>query len=156
VRRHRRNLTGALALLALLAGGEARAAEGAPGEPEASGDVVAEVTALLAAQAAAWSRGDLEGFCSVYAEDTLFLSPSGLTRGRAEVLARYRQRYPDAAAMGRLTLEVLEVRPGADQAGVAARWTLAYPDRPELSGLTLLVLARDERAGWRIVQDASL
>ncbi|MBZ0103214.1 MAG: nuclear transport factor 2 family protein [Thermoanaerobaculia bacterium] len=152
---HRRNLAGALALLALLSAGEARAAEGDAGEPEAIGDVAAEVTALLAAQAAAWSRGDLDAFCSIYAEDTLFLSPSGLTRGRAEVLARYRQRYPDAAAMGRLTLEVLEVRPGSDQAGVAARWTLAYPDRPELSGLTLLVLARHAEAGWQIVQDAS-
>ena len=100
--------------------------------------------------------GMLQGlaFASVYAEDALFLSPSGTTRGRAELVERYRRRYPDAAAMGRLTLEVLEVRAGADTAGVAARWTLSYADRPEATGLTLLVF-RKTAAGWQIVQDAS-
>jgi len=108
----------------------------------------------LETQAAAWSRGDLDAFASVYAEDALFLSPSGTTRGRAELVERYRRRYPDAAAMGRLTLEVIEVRAGADTAGVAARWTLSYPDRPDATGLTLLVF-RKTVEGWQIVQDAS-
>ena len=134
----------------------------------------AEVTALLAEQAAAWSRGDLEAMTSVYADDALFISPSGLTRGRAEVLARYRARYPDPAAMGKLTLEVVETRPvagtefsilddsrpGRVQAvSVAARWTLSYPagsGREDATGLTLLVLRRRSGGGWEIVQDASM
>ena len=132
------------------------------------------MTALLAEQAAAWSRGDLEAMTSVYADDALFLSPSGLTRGRAEVLARYRARYPDPAAMGKLTLEVLETRPlagseipllgdarpGRVQAvTVAARWTLSYPEgagREDATGLTLLVFRRRSGGGWEIVQDASM
>lgn len=133
----------------------------------------AAIRSLLAEQADAWSRGDLEAFVSVYAGEALFVSPTGLTRGRDEVLARYRRRYPDPAAMGRLSLEVIELRltaggevsmlgdavPGdVHGARVVARWTLAYPEgaeREEATGLTLIVFER--RGGeWRIVEDASM
>lgn len=123
------------------------------------------VRALLATQSAAWSRGDLAAFTSVYADDAAFLTPTGLTRGRQQVLERYRRRYPDRKAMGTLSLEVLEVRPFVtDQpcralgASVAARWRLAYPDSPEkktAEGLTLIVLRR-QGDSWRILQDASM
>ena len=125
---------------------------------------------LLSAQAAAWNRGDLEEFCSVYADDATFISPSGLTQGRDEVLARYRRRYPDQAAMGQLSLDVLEIRTAhgteVSMMGdarpsrihgltVTARWTLSYPDGEADTGLTLLVM-RPTGDGWRIVQDASM
>jgi uncharacterized protein (TIGR02246 family) len=129
-----------------------------------------EILALLHDQAAAWSRGDLDAFVSVYDDDAMFVSPSGLVRGRREVLERYRKRYPDAAAMGSLTLEILDVRPtwgrevtpnGDALPGrvhgvvVVARWTLAYPEKPKSSGLTMLALER-ARDGWRIARDASM
>jgi len=129
-----------------------------------------ELAATLERQAQAWSRGDLEAFVSVYAEDAAFVSPTGLTRGRQAVLDRYRKRYPDKRAMGTLTLEVLETRlawgiegsmlgdavpSGIHGASVVARWTLAYPDKPAASGLTLLVLEPRGDA-WVIVQDASM
>jgi uncharacterized protein (TIGR02246 family) len=143
----------------------------------AASDPRAEIEALLREQAAAWTRGDLDAFCSVYADDALFLSTSGVTRGRQAVLERYRRRYPDRAAMGALTLEPLEVRlvlgaaagascsdllDAAAQGGgtaaaasVAARWKLSYPDKQPAEGLTLLVFHRlDGR--WQIVQDASM
>ena len=120
-----------------------------------------QIQALLDLQAQAWTVGDLEAFCSVYADDTVFVSPSGLTKGRQEVLERYRRRYPDKSSMGTLTLEVLEVRvAGQDlkalSASLVGRWTLSYPDRDAATGLTLLVLHRDEDGPWRIVQDASM
>lgn len=143
-----------LVLLPVLAPFAARAEEPSP---------EAQVAALLRMQAEAWSRGDLETFSSVYAEDAAFLTANGLTRGRREVLERYRKRYPDAAAMGKLTLEVIETRvfpPGKEAAGVsvAARWRLEYPgqaDRKTAEGLTLIVLRRTEKS-WEIVQDASM
>ena len=125
---------------------------------------------LLDAQTGAWNRGDLDAFCSVYADDALFLSPAGSFRGRQAILARYRTRYPDRTAMGTLRLDVEEIRPiwGMEVAPAgdaapgrihgataAARWTLGYADRPEASGRTLLVFRRDGDA-WRIVQDASM
>ena len=116
----------------------------------------AELAALLAAQAADWSRGDVPAFASIYAEDATFVAPSGMTQGRAALVERYRKRYPDRAAMGTLALELLELRPGGEStASVVARWTLAYPDKAAVSGLTLLVFHRLP-AGWRIVQDASM
>jgi ketosteroid isomerase-like protein len=125
---------------------------------------------LLTLQTEAWNRGDLEAFCSVYADDATFASPSGLTRGRDQVLERYRSRYPDQAAMGRLSLDVLEMRTAEGMEvsmmgdarpsrvhglTVVARWTLAYPDQEDATGLTLLVL-RPGPDGWRITQDASM
>jgi len=148
----------AVTLLCLLALPPAVCAEPASGStPEE------QVAALLRTQAEAWNRGDLEAFTAVYAEDASFLSPSGLTHGRREVLERYRKRYPDKAAMGKLTLEVIEARTfpagkDAKAVSVAARWRLEYPgqaDRKTAEGLTLLVLRR-AGGSWEIVQDASM
>ena len=129
-----------------------------------------EIDVLLQTQARAWSNGELEAFCSVYSDDALFVSPTGLTHGREEILQRYRRRYEDRAAMGLLTLEIVRFQPAAGVetsllgdarpsrvhgASVVARWTLSYADRDAASGLTLLVL-RPSAGGWRIVQDASM
>ena len=130
----------------------------------------ADVAALLAAQAAAWTAGDLDSFCSVYADDATFVSPSGITHGREQVLARYRAKYPDRAAMGALSLEVLEsrvlagieindlqdVRPGRVQgATVVAKWTLTFAGKPPATGSTQLVL-RPRGGSWEILSDASM
>lgn len=129
-----------------------------------------QIQEVLRRQAADWSRGDLIAFCSVYDEDAVYVSPKGVARGRQALLERYRKNYPDAAAMGKLTLEVIELRstwgpevtplgdatPGnIHSASVVARWSLQRTGQPEASGHTLLVL---ERTGdtWRIVQDASM
>jgi len=115
-----------------------------------------EIEKLLRDQSAAWNRGDLEAFCSVYADDASFLSPSGLTKGRQAVLDRYRKKYVDKIGMGSLSLDVDEVRSvQAAGASVVARWTLTWPDKPKADGLTLLVLTRTPQ-GWRIIQDASM
>jgi peptidoglycan/xylan/chitin deacetylase (PgdA/CDA1 family)/ketosteroid isomerase-like protein len=129
-----------------------------------------QITELLQHQAADWNRGDLAAFTSVYDEDAVFVSPTGVTRGRAAVLERYRTRYPDQAAMGTLALEVVEIRdlwgpeitplgdatPGdVHGASVVARWSLRRQGAPPASGHTLLVLQRSGRT-WRIVHDASM
>lgn len=142
----------------------------------------AEIVDLLDLQSAAWTRGDVETFVSVYAEDAKFLSSTGLTTGRAEVLARYKRRYPDAAAMGRLRLEIEDFVAFTDDDGrvtgasVVARWFLSYPadaERQDIDGLTLLTFApngsrsrkdgsrkdgsrEDGEPRWLIVHDASM
>ena len=116
-----------------------------------------EIESLLRAQAEAWTRGDLDAFCSVYAADATFVTPTEITRGRKAVLDRYRAKYKDKAGMGTLTLTVLETRPLAspDALSAVARWTLTWPDKPKAEGSTLLVFVRT-KDGWRIVQDASM
>lgn len=114
------------------------------------------ITNLLSKQAEAWTRGDLEAFCSVYADDATFISPSGMTKGRQAVLDRYREKYVDKAGMGALTLDIQELRMLNDaNASVIARWTLTWPDKPKALGLTLIVLSK-VLGRWRIVQDASM
>ena len=128
-----------------------------------------QVVELLERQSAAWSRGDLAEFTSAYDDDVVFVSPTGVTRGRAAVLERYRQQYPDRAAMGTLGFQIVEIRdvwgpevtplgdatPGAVHgASVVARWSLARAGG-STSGHTLMVLHRSGNA-WRIVHDASM
>ena len=120
-----------------------------------AGVVSQDVRAFLNEQAAAWNKGDLETFTNSYAEDATFISPSGVTRGRADVLARYKKRYPDKAAMGTLSFEFIEIRPAPGAVSVTAKWTLSYPNRPPVSGHTLLVL-HPRGSSWMIVQDASM
>lgn len=125
-----------------------------------------EVLALVQRQVDAWNRGDLDTFVELYADDAVFVSPprpasdagvahDGVTRSRAEVLARYKKRYPDRKAMGQLTLEPHDVRQVAQAVSIAARWSLRYPDKPTLSGNTVIVLVR-EASQWKIVHDASM
>jgi uncharacterized protein (TIGR02246 family) len=130
----------------------------------------AAIRSLIEAQVEAWNRGDLEAFCAAYAEDASFATPSGLTQGRAAVLERYKAKYADPAARGRLSIELLELRfaSGTEESvygdalpsavhGVSllGRWRIEYPDKPAASGLTLLVFRRTG-AGWEIVEDASM
>jgi uncharacterized protein (TIGR02246 family) len=136
----------------------------ASGAGPASTDLAVEMKAILDRDAAAWNRGDLEAFCAVYTDDATFVTPTGLTRGRATVLERYRTKYPTARERGELSFELVEARPvaGADSSAppaavsVVARWHLRYADRPEAAGWTLLVYHRDAAGAWRIVQDASM
>jgi peptidoglycan/xylan/chitin deacetylase (PgdA/CDA1 family) len=129
-----------------------------------------KVKRLLEGQVKAWNAGDIDGFCSVYAEDAVFLSPSGLTKGRAELIARYKKRYPNKAAMGTLSLTVLDVRLGkgvevtpfgdavpsdVHSVSIAAAWSLSYPAKPTAKGTTLLTL-QPHGESFVIVQDASM
>ena len=127
-----------------------------------------EVLAVVQQQVAAWNKGDLEAFCAVYADDAVFVSPpraantdagvvasDGVTRGRSEVLTRYKKRYPDGKAMGRLTIDPHDVRETKDAVSISAKWTLSYPDKAALTGNTVIVLVRS-KSGWKIVHDASM
>jgi uncharacterized protein (TIGR02246 family) len=132
---------------------------------ETAAGAAAEIRALIAEQVAAWNRGDLEAFTAAYDDDALFVSPSGITRGRDEVLARYRKRYPDRRAMGHLTIDVEELRlneagGGCESRGarVLGRWTLLREGETAgtaPTGPTLIVFERRD-GRWRIVEDASM
>ncbi len=130
----------------------------------------AAVQQLLDDSAANWNKGDLDAFCADYAEDALFVSPSGTTRGRQAVLDRYKKKYVDKTGMGTLGFELIEIRLTAGMeasvlgsarpalvqgASVAARWTLTYPDH-NATGLTLLVLRPRGGGRWEILQDSSM
>jgi uncharacterized protein (TIGR02246 family) len=141
------------------------------GAERAAEKAAQEVRDLLLKQAEAWNRGDLPAFTSAYAEDAVFVTPNGITRGRDAVLARYQARYPTKDAMGTLSFVFEEVRASAGvevtllgdsapgrphTATVVARWTLTYPGKPAAAGWTLIAFERRPPGGWFVVRDASM
>jgi ketosteroid isomerase-like protein len=121
----------------------------------AQNDTVGEaIRTVLVEQQTAWNRGDVAGFMKGYwnSPELTFAGSSGITRGRQPVMDRYRQRYPDAKAMGHLDFSELEVRPlGKDAALVLGRWHLKR-DSDELGGVFTLVFQRFSE-GWKIIHD---
>ena len=114
----------------------------------------AKIRQVLDDQAAAWCRGDIEGFMEGYAKtpELRFASGDNVTRGWQETLARYKEHYAERAEMGALTFADLEVTPLApDAALVFGHWRL-HTARGEPHGLFTL-LFRKTAAGWRIVTD---
>lgn len=150
-RKHRREVLCTLAAAPALL--MTRSATAQAGEP------FQEVKALMDAQTAAWNRGDIAGFCAPYAEDCVFLSPTGLQRGQKTVQDRYTKKYGAAKqTMGRLALEVLDARVTPASVSVAMRWSLSWEPaqkKPPAAGLSLIVWQRLP-GGWRLIQDASM
>jgi len=114
----------------------------------------AQIRAVLADQAAAWNRGDIDGFMQGYwnSEQLRFASGDSVTYGWAAANQRYHQHYPDRAAMGTLDFSDLDVELLApDAAVVFGHWALQREhDRPH--GLFTLVL-RKTADGWKISRD---
>lgn len=116
----------------------------------------AAITALLEQQAAAWNRGDIDGFMSAYAktDDLRFASGGKVTYGWQATRDGYKKRYPDKAAMGTLTFSELVITPLAPDAALAfGRWKLTITNPPATpNGLFTLTLKKTGE-GWRIIQD---
>jgi beta-aspartyl-peptidase (threonine type) len=115
---------------------------------------VAEIRAVLAAQVAAWNRGDIDGFMNGYSRSnaTEFVSGDRLTRGWQTVRDRYAKKYDNPEKMGTLTFSELKITPLSSDAAIAiGRWKLARKaDKPQ--GRFTLIFRRTAE-GWRIVHD---
>lgn len=113
-----------------------------------------DIRELLAEQATAWNRGDIDSFMTSYwkSDQTLFVGATGVARGWQAVLTRYHRAYPDQRAMGHLTFSNLEVHSYcSDAATVLGNYHLDREnDHPE--GVFTLDL-RKFPEGWRIVVD---
>jgi hypothetical protein len=109
---------------------------------------------VLRAQAAAWNRGDLEGFARGYAESphTVFASTSGVSVGHRQMLERYRRRYADREAMGELSFSELRFESLDEKTVIVlGRWQLQRArDAPQGR---FVLLMRPQRGQWRIVVD---
>lgn len=126
----------------------------APGAAFDSAAVVAEVTATLRAQEAAWNEGNLRGFMDTYlrTREMTFLSGGVVRQGWQDAYYAYVRSYPDAEAMGTLAFTDLMVRPLSPTSALAwGRWRLAQGDATPGGLFTLLLEKR--RGTWRILHD---
>ena len=103
-----------------------------------------------------WNRGDIEAFVQCYEQspDTTFVGAK-VSHGTDRILARYRQSYPDAAHMGKLTFSELEPRALTSRlAIVTGRFRLERDagSGGNATGLFTLVLRKSAK-GWRIIHD---
>jgi ketosteroid isomerase-like protein len=115
---------------------------------------VAAVRAVIETQAAAWNRGDIEGYMAGYAkeESTTFVSGDTITRGWQTVFERYKSRYDTRAKMGTLDFSELEIKPLSEFYMMATgRWQLTR-DADTPHGRFTLIFRRTIE-GWRIVHD---
>ena len=151
----RRKFVCVLILFAVLSGGflNENLAAAAETGTRSSKDIT-EIRAVMSAQAAAWNRGDIDGFMNGYARSdaTEFVSGDKLTRGWQTVRDRYQKKYDSREKMGALTFSELKITSlGTDAALVIGRWTLVRKNDKPHGRFTLLF--RRTPAGWRIVHD---
>ncbi len=127
----------------------------APPESERqNAENAAAIRAVLDSQAAAWNRGDIEGYMDGYAreDETTFVSGDTVTRGWQTVLDRYKKSYDTREKMGTLAFTELEFKPLSPFYVMASgRWSLARGADNPRGRFTLLF--RRTNAGWRIVHD---
>jgi ketosteroid isomerase-like protein len=106
----------------------------------------------MAAQEAAWDRGDIPGFMAWYSDTVCFTSSRGTTCGREAVTANYLRSYPDKDAMGDLAFglqEVLVLEGG--HAWVTGSWQLSRTADTLSGGFSLLWVKEGDH--WRIARD---
>lgn len=115
------------------------------------------VDADLDSSAAAWNRGDLEGFLADYLPEptTTYVGSSGLVVGIEGIRGRYAPLFREGAARDSLRFRDLRVRPLGDSTALAiGRYVLHHADSVTSTGIFTLVLRRAD-GGWAIVHDHS-
>lgn len=118
------------------------------------GDAVYEIENVIAAQQAAWNRGDIDGFMNGYwkSNETVFVSADDVTRGWQNVLDRYKAKYSDRAKMGTLTFSEIEIRSLSNESAVAlGSWKLKRANDEPHGRFTLVF--RKFPDGWKIIHD---
>jgi uncharacterized protein (TIGR02246 family) len=149
-----------LALALLISGSSALAAQAAPAPPQAADE--SAIRAAIAAQVAAWNRGDIPAFMQAYEDrpETTFIGTT-LRKGYQPILERYQKAYSTLAQMGTLTFSDLEVRLLTASCGqtefavVTGRFHLQRSEKGEATkddGIFSLVWRKGDH-GWKILLD---
>jgi uncharacterized protein (TIGR02246 family) len=122
----------------------------------------AKIHDIMAAQTAAWNRGDVDAFMQAYEDspETTFIGAQ-LRKGFRPILERYKQSYTNSAQMGTLTFSDLDVRllQGAcgkkELALVTGKFHLQRTEKGSATkddGIFSLVW-RKGKDGWKIILD---
>ena len=111
---------------------------------------------VLNNQVAAWNAGNIDKFMKTYWQNDslMFIGKSGITYGWQSTLDNYKKHYPDTAAMGQLTFNLLQLKPLSSVVYfVAGKWHLQRT-KGNIEGYFTL-LFRKINGKWLIVVDHS-
>ena len=115
-----------------------------------------EVRRILALQTKEWNDGNIPAFMNTYwkSDSLMFVGKTGITYGWQKTLDNYKKNYPDTAAMGKLTFDLLEVkRLSSDYFFVVGKWHLTR-SIGDIGGIFTL-LFRKLANRWLIIADHS-
>jgi len=116
----------------------------------------AAVRQLLNDQTQAWNRGDIDRFMKTYweSDSLMFIGKNGVTYGWTNTLNNYKRNYPDTAAMGKLSFNILLIKRLSFQYFyVIGKWNLQR-SMGDLSGHYTLILKKI-KGSWTIIADHS-
>jgi len=116
---------------------------------------ISAIETVLAAQAAAWSRGDLDGYLEYFWRDPrlYYGSVNTVVRGWDALRASYASRYGEGAQLGQLKFSDINIEIlSEDAAMVTGRFHVTEAKLPA-SGSWLIVLRKFPGFGWRVVAD---
>ena len=111
---------------------------------------------ILATQTATWNSGNIDTFMKGYWENDslMFIGKSGVTYGWTNTLKNYKKGYPDTAAMGKLTFNLIQVKKLSNQYyHVTGKWFLKRSIGDIGGHYTLLFQKINGR--WVIISDHS-
>lgn len=111
---------------------------------------------LLADQVKSWNNGDIEGYMKGYwnSDSLVFIGKNGPKYGYKSTLANYKKSYPDTSAMGKLSLEVVQLKKlSFEYYFVIGRWRLKRTIGDIDGSFTLLI--KKIKDNWLIISDHS-
>lgn len=111
---------------------------------------------ILAAQTQSWNRGDIKGFMQTYwrSDSMMFIGKGGVHFGWETTLNNYKKAYPDTAAMGKLSFNIITVKKlSPEYYYVVGKWMLKRT-AGDLNGHYDLLL-RKIKGKWVIIADHS-
>ncbi|MBN9483421.1 MAG: DUF4440 domain-containing protein [Bacteroidetes bacterium 43-93] len=114
------------------------------------------IRSVLAAQAAAWNNGSIDEYMHGYwnNDSLVFVGKNGPTYGYQQTLERYKKSYSDAAKMGKLYFDLLQIRKlSTEYYFVLGKWALKRSVGDVGGSFTLLF--RRIKGKWKIVADHS-
>lgn len=114
------------------------------------------IRSVLNKQVVAWNSGNVDNFMQGYwnNDSLMFIGKSGVTYGWQKTLDNYKKGYPDTAAMGKLTFDLLEFKPlSLEYYFVVGKWHLQRSIGDVGGCFTLLF--RKVKGEWFIVADHS-
>jgi ketosteroid isomerase-like protein len=115
----------------------------------------AAIRKVLNAQETAWNSGNIENFMKGYwVSDSLIFVGKSVTYGWQKTLDRYKKGYPDTAAMGKLSYDLLEFKPlSPEYYFVVGKWHLQR-SIGDIGGYFTLLFKKIQ-GQWFIIADHS-